>query len=338
MTVPPTSLRTRALWLLLLATAFWGLSFPLIKSMGALQAQLLPEAGTWFSSLYLVAPRFALAVVVLTALRGRDLWRVSRGELKQGGIMGLFATAGMLLQNDGLQYTSASTSAFLTQFYAILIPLWLALRMRRNPGGLVWMCCALVLTGGAILGGFDWRELRLGRGEWETLLCSVFFMGQILWLEKKEFAGNRSDRLTLVTFVVQAVVLGTLTGLAAPDVQSVLRPWTSGTWVVFTLLLTLFCTVGAYWLMNIWQPKITATEAGLIYCVEPIFASGLALFLPGWFSAWADIDYANERATWTLLVGGGLITLANGLLQSRVPKSGPEQNGPLEGTGRAAAG
>lgn len=324
MTVPPTSLRTRALWLLLLATAFWGLSFPLIKSMGALQARLLPEAGTWFSSLYLVAPRFALAVVVLTALRGRDLWRVSRGELKQGGIMGLFATAGMLLQNDGLQYTSASTSAFLTQFYAILIPLWLALRTRRNPGGLVWLCCALVLAGGAILGGFDWRELRLGRGEWETLLCSVFFMGQILWLEKKEFAANRSDRLTLVTFVVQAVMLGMLTGLAAPDAQALLRPWTSGTWVGFTLLLTLVCTVGAYWLMNIWQPKITATEAGLIYCVEPIFASGFALFLPGWFSAWAGIDYPNERATWTLLVGGGLITLANGLLQLRAPKKTAE--------------
>jgi hypothetical protein len=35
------------------------------------------------------------------------------------------------------------------------------------------------------------------------------------------------------------------------------------------------------------------------------------------FSAWAGIDYPNESATWTLLVGGGLITLANVLLQIR---------------------
>jgi hypothetical protein len=41
----------------------------------------------------------------------------------------------------------------------------------------------------------------------------------------------------------------------------------------------------------------------------------MALFLPSWFSIWAAIDYPNETATWTLLVGGGLITVANVLLQ-----------------------
>jgi hypothetical protein len=46
----------------------------------------------------------------------------------------------------------------------------------------------------------------------------------------------------------------------------------------------------------------------------------MALFLPAWFSAWALINYANERATWTLLVGGGLITLANIVLQLKPPE------------------
>jgi hypothetical protein len=71
--------------------------------------------------------------------------------------------------------------------------------------------------------------------------------------------------------------------------------------------------------MVAFQPRITATEAGLIYCVEPIFASALALFLPGWMSAWAGINYPNETATWTLLLGGGLITAANVILQLRPP-------------------
>jgi hypothetical protein len=35
------------------------------------------------------------------------------------------------------------------------------------------------------------------------------------------------------------------------------------------------------------------------------------------FSAWAVITYANETATWNLLVGGGLITLANVYIQLR---------------------
>jgi len=60
-------------------------------------------------------------------------------------------------------------------------------------------------------------------------------------------------------------------------------------------MLTVVCTLAAYGIMNAWQPKISATEAGLIYCVEPIFGSAMALFLPAIFSRWAGIDYPTNR-------------------------------------------
>ncbi len=312
--------RTRALLMLLLANFFWGLSFPLIKSIMLLHAKLLPQASTWFSTINTVAPRFLLGMLVMLALHPRDCWHATAREWKQGVIIGLFAAGGMLFQNDGLQFTDASTSAFLTQLYAILIPVWVGWRTRRNPGAVVWTSCALVLAGVAILGRFDWRELHLGRGEIETLISSLFFMGQILTLERKDFAGNRPGRITFIMFATQAVVFWALAPLAAPNARALVVPWTSPVWLGFTIVLTVFCTYGAYSLMNAWQPKITATEAGLIYCVEPIFGSVMALFLPAVFSVIAGIDYANERATWTLLVGGGLITLANVLLQLKPPR------------------
>jgi drug/metabolite transporter (DMT)-like permease len=319
-TEPPHATRhTRALVMLVVATLFWGLSFPVIKALMLIHERLLPEASTWFSAIYAVGPRFPLAIAIIIAWRPRGCWRFTRLELKQGSILGLFATAGMLFQNDALQFTEASTSAFLTQFYAILIPIWVAVRMRRNPGARVWVCCALVLAGVAILGRFDWLAMRFGRGEWETLLASLFYMGVILWLDKAEFAANRPEKITLVMFAVQAVAFWSLAGATMPHAGALLIPWTSGAWLGLTLILTLFCTVGAFLLMNKWQPKITATEAGLIYCLEPIFASLMAAFLPAWFSAWGGITYWNERATWTLLVGGGLITLANVLLQMKPP-------------------
>jgi drug/metabolite transporter (DMT)-like permease len=319
--MPPAShpLRSRALFMLVLATLYWGLSFPIIKAIVALHGHLVPQAGPWFSAIYTVAPRFVLAVLILIALRPRSLREITRGELKQGVVIGVFAATGMLFQNDALQFTTASTSAFLTQFYAILIPIWVAVRSRRNPGWMVWVCCALVLAGVAILGRFDWEEWQFGRGEWETLLSSLFFMGQILWLEKKEFTDNHPERLTLVLFATEGVIFWVLAFLTAPDVATLIRPWTSGPWLGLTVMLTLFCTVAAFSLMNRWQPKITATEAGLVYCIEPIFASVMALFLPALFSAWAGIEYANESATWALIAGGGLITLANILLQLRPP-------------------
>lgn len=313
--VPKSPQHTRALLMLLVANFFWGLSFPLIKALALLGEKLAPGAGTWFSGLTTVAPRFLLATIALALLRARSFWQITRGELKQGIIIGLFATAGLLFQNDGLQFTAASTSAFLTQFYAILIPVYLALRSRRSPRWVVWMSSALVLAGVAILGRFNWQTLSLGRGEWETLLASVFFMGQILWLEKEEFADNRPEKLTLVMFATSAVIFCALAGILAPDTVALLKPWTSPAWLSLTAALTVFSTLGAYLIMNTWQPKITATEAGLIYCVEPIFGSIMALFLPALFSIWAGIAYANEKATLNLLVGGGLITAANVLIQ-----------------------
>jgi drug/metabolite transporter (DMT)-like permease len=89
--------------------------------------------------------------------------------------------------------------------------------------------------------------------------------------------------------------------------------------LVLTMTLTVFCTLGSFSLMNAWQPKITATEAGLVYCVEPIFGSLMALFLPAMLSVWAGIHYANEQATFHLLVGGGLITAANILITLKPP-------------------
>jgi hypothetical protein len=71
--------------------------------------------------------------------------------------------------------------------------------------------------------------------------------------------------------------------------------------------------------MNIYQPRINATQAGLIYCLEPLFASCVALFLPTLLSMWADLAYPNEKFTSALWIGGGLITAANVLMLTRTP-------------------
>lgn len=312
----------QAVGMLLLATLLWGVSFPVVKALTLLHAQLVPTAGGWFSVLSAVAPRFVLATVVLLLWQRLAALTITRAELFQGVGIGLFGCTGLLLQVDGLHYTAASTSAFLTQFYVILLPVWFAVRQRANPGARVWLSAALVLAGVAILGRFNWRELSLGRGEAATLLASLFFMGQILWLQRRRFAGNRAGQITLVMFATHAVILSALAVVAAPDLATLARPWASPPWLGLTLILTIFCTLGSFSIMNAWQRKIPTTEAGLIYCVEPIFSSLMTLFLPAIFSVWAGIAYANETLTGTLLVGGGLITLANVLIQLQSSPTG----------------
>ena len=309
---------------LLLANLLWGLSFPVVKAMVHTQEQLLPGSGNWFITAMTVAPRFLLAAAVLLLVARSQLAGLTRGELRQGLLLGVANGLGMLLQVDGLQFTSASVSAFLTQFYAVMIPVVVALRVRRAPPAVVWVCVALVVAGVAILGRFDFRTLSLGRGEIETLASSVFFMAQIFVLGDARYTGNRALPVSAVMFATVGLLFTVLALATAPHAADCLVPWTSGPWLTFTVMLTVFCTLGAFMLMIRWQPSITATEAGLIYCFEPVFASVMALYLPGVFSRWVGFDYPDETLTWQLLVGGGLITVANVLLQ-------------VKGTGKAKA-
>jgi drug/metabolite transporter (DMT)-like permease len=314
-----TSVHRRALAGLILATCFWSLSFPVVKGMILVHDELLPGAGNWFVTALIVGPRFALAAGLLLLWAPRLILGATTSELRQGLLLGLFNAGGMALQVDGLQFTSASVSAFLTQFSAILIPAVVALRTRRWPHPLVWLCASMVMAGVAILGRFDFHSLRLGRGEFETLLSTVFFMIQIFVLESPLFAGNRVQPVSAVMFGLEGVLfLGLALGTAVQPADCLVA-WTSVPWILSTAVLTILCTLGAFMLMNHWQPKVTATEAGLIYSLESVFAALLTLFLPAYLSRWIGFDYPNEIVTWQMLVGGGLITLANVLLQLKPP-------------------
>ncbi len=319
------ALRLKATSMLVLSTAFWSLSFPTMKTMSLAQQALLPGVNSWFTSSLCVLYRFGVAAAVMAIWTVPRLRGLTRRECWQGVGLGLFGSAGLLFQMDGLAYTSASTSAFLTQCYCLIIPLGLAAWERRRPSAVVIVCCVLVMTGVAILSDFDWQEFQLGRGEIETLISSVLFTGQILWLQRPGYAGNDVSRFTLVMFVVMA--LGALPVAMGTTHASAdwLRAYSTLPLVSFMAVLVGVCTFGGYLLMNRWQPHVSATQAGLVYCSEPVFVSLLVLFLPAWLARFAGVDYANERVTWQLLAGGGLITLANIVLAVVPPPHGPTE-------------
>jgi drug/metabolite transporter (DMT)-like permease len=307
----------KAAVLMLLSTIAWGLSFPLAKAAILAQNAVAPGLATWLQSSLLLGARFLICAVIMAvwiAFRGGGM---TRREWKQGLLLGVFSGCGLLLQVDGLNYTEASTSAFITQCYCVFIPIWVAVRHGRKPSPLLATCCMLVLVGVAILSGIDPRHLRLGRGEWETVASSVFFTAQILWLERGEFAGNNSGRVSLAMYLAIAFIQLLVIVPGAGHFSNLTAPFASPAVWWMLLALVLFCTLLAFGIMNHWQPHLEATQAGLIYCGEPFFASIFALFAPALMSRWSQIDYPNEPLTWRLAVGGGLILVANLLVLLR---------------------
>jgi len=312
---------------LTLATAAWGLSFPTAKAVMQAQAVAAPGHADWFHAALILFNRMALATLIMFVLLGARRSRhggFKRLEVRQGLELGLFGGLGMLLQTDAQNYIAASTSAFFTQFTCVFVPLTVALRSRRMPSLLVTAACALVMAGCAVLSGVEFGKVRLGRGEWETIVAAALFTGQILCLERVRFHGNDSRRTSAVMFAVKGALVGML--VLAGGSRAAVPIYTSPAILVLTTLLAVVCTVYAYTTMNHWQPRVTSTQAGLIYATEPVFASAWALFLPGWFSGFAKIAYANEHLSWQLFAGGGLILIANLLLIARPDQ--PEHGDP----------
>ena len=320
--------RRPATLMLLLATIFWGVSFPTMRAISLAQERLLPEAGSWFITSITVLARFGVAALLMAIWSWKTLRQLTRLELAQGAGLALFGGAGILLQMDGLAYTSASTSAFLTQCYCVIIPLIVAWRERRRPSWVIAAGTLMVLTGVAVLAKIDLRTVKLGRGEWETILASIVFTGQILWLERPQYSRNRVDHFSLVMFAGIALMALPVCLLTMHQPGDLLRAYRAPLVIGLTAILVLACTMVAYLMMNYWQPRVPATEAGLIYTVEPLFASLFALFLPEWFASFGGFTYANEKTTLNLLIGGGLITAANVLVQLRPAHRPPVSAGP----------
>jgi len=307
----------RAVTFLVAAMLLFAVSFPLIRALSLVQQERAPQISTWFVSSVVVVLRFLLGGAVLSIVSPRSLRAITRSEWTQGIGLGVLCGAGIPWQVDGLSYMPASVSAFLSQGYCVWIPLYVAASARRMPSFPLLLSAGLVLSGIVVLSGVNLASLRPGRGELETLAFSVFCAAQILWLERPRFRDNRSTTITILMFFVTGFIVAPVAIVSSGG----LEPWqelaTLPRFVETILVLAVLCTAAPFLLMNHYQKHVTATEAGLLYCAEPIFASLLALFVPGLLAAWMGSPYANETPTARLLAGGGLITAANVWVQAR---------------------
>jgi len=305
-------------FLLILACILWAVSFPLVKALHLEQTARLPGVSSVFLAAWMQVARFGLAALMLLPfVIGRK--RPSRSEVRQGLVLALWGGSGMALQADALAYTDASTSAFLTQAYCIILPLWACLRLKKRPTTRVIISTLMVLTGGGILSGLRPDHFTLGRGELETLGAAFLFTFQILALEDPRYERNRGLSVTFVMFLGIVVLLSPATLLASPTLATCFTAGASPQAFVLIGSLALFSSVGAYLIMNIWQPRVSATEAGLIYTIEPVFTAIFVLFLPALLSDFIGSRYNNEIMSNTLVMGGSMILAANLLMQWKRP-------------------
>lgn len=309
-----------------LSCILFGAGFPLNTALSKLLERLDADAAAWQVAFVGVMLRFVFGAFAVAVLLRFRLRQTTRSEWVQGFGLGAIIAAVLVLHLEAARHAPASTIAFLTQFYCVLVALASAWQARRRPRAGVWASLGVVLVGVALLSGIRPDELHIGTGELLALASSFVIAAQILWLSLRRFKGNDPTRLSWVMFLSAAVCLvpgcfgegWTLTRAAVSD------PATMGLAFVQGALIS----VGAFWMMNRFQPDVSATEAGLLYTTEPVYTAVLALFLPAILSALLGVAYANEALTANLIIGGVLVFAANVLLQLSIREKPREDSRP----------
>ncbi len=345
-----SSIPWMAIGALVLVNALWGASFPMVKVMNDMAdahfgIASAAESNTFrlLASSWLLATRFTLAFVLLTVFGFRMMVRTTLREWDAGARIGVLFFAGLVLQVIGLATIPASRSGFLTSLTTVFTPMLGVVLFRTFPsrwmvmGALVALLGVMVLTG---LVELDSEGIRLAKdaserwtwGDTLTTVGSIFFSMQVLSLD---YYGRRmrSIALTPGMFLVTALlgwitiaaILGTPFRDWAGGSEMKLSAWweltMQGTFLISLAVLAFFCSLVSFGMMNRFQPEVSASQAAVIYSLEPVCASTWALFIPGWLSLTTGMVHANEEITWSLLFGGLMILAANviALYPSRNP-------------------
>jgi drug/metabolite transporter (DMT)-like permease len=302
----------KATGMLVLITLLWGLSFSLMKNWHLASASC--PGGPLTAGLTVSALRMFLAIAVLAVVLPRLFVAPSRREFAIGFFLGVINSFGFAFQMTGLASTSPSLSAFVTSLASAWVPLLMFVLFRVSVHRLTLIGLLIGIAGAAVLGiqsnpEGTATELAFGWGEILTFVSTWFFALVIVLLDRFG-RGVQSAHFTVAFLAGTGLpALGIVVSLtAARSETSAWLGWSSAMLQEPLIwrdlgLLTLFCTVLPFHWFNVYQPRVSASRAALIYLLEPVFAS---LF---------SILWGHDTLALPLLIGGILILAGNALVE-----------------------
>lgn len=266
----------------------WGSTFVVVKD--AIERMPVMDFLAW---------RFAIAALVMAALRPRAVASLSPAARRRGVILGLALAGGYVAQTFGLERTPATVSGFITGLFVVFTPLCSGLLLRQRVDRASWGGVALATIG---LGLLSLHGLSVGTGEAITLLCAIAFALHIVGLGQWS---TSSDAYGLAVVQLATVALVSIPA-AAPE--SLAPPPDAGVWgavLLTSLAATAFGFLGQTWA----QAHLAPARAAVVMTTEPVFA--------GIFGVTVGTDHIGPRT-----IAGSLLVLVAMLLVELGPRQG----------------
>ena len=285
--------------MLLAASFFWGTTFV---------AQILGMEG--LGPYTYAAARFALGVLFIGALW--FLYRDKRAEQRRAGTfrsgfragipVGLAMFVGVTLQQVALLYTTAGKTAFITTVYIVLVPL-AAVLLGQRVRAVQWGGAVLAFAGVYFLSAHG--ETTINTGDLLVLICSFFWMAQILLIDRYARAVDAIELCfmqMIVCTIGSAVLAAIYESFAWSDIWSAAVP---------ILYAGLFSCGVAYTCQILGQAYVEPTQAAILMSTEAIFAA-----VSGWIILGETMSGVQLLGC-ALLLGGALMAQVRGTGKSR---------------------
>lgn len=251
--------------LLLFAAAIWGFAF-VAQRVGV----------THIGSYTFTALRFALGalsllpVIFITSKKAENPQKNNfskkeelKSVIKSGTIAGIVLFSAVILQQVGLEDTTAGKAAFITGFYIILVPAF-GVFFKQRVNAKTWVASILAILGMYFLSVNE--NFYIAKGDLLVFGCSFFFAAHILLINKYTRYVD-----TLKMSFVQYIVCSAISFLCAVafedinilNIQKAAVP----------ILYGGFFSVGvAYTLQAYGQKYAKASHAAIIMSLESVFA------------------------------------------------------------------
>lgn len=285
--------------MLLAASFFWGTTFV---------AQILGMDG--LGPYTYAAARFALGVLFIGALW--FLYRDKRAEQRRVGTfrsgfragipVGLAMFVGVTLQQVALLYTTAGKTAFITTVYIVLVPL-AAVLLGQRVRAVQWGGAVLAFAGVYFLSAHG--EITINTGDLLVLICSFFWMAQILLIDRYARA---VDAIELCFMQMIVCTIGSAVLAAIYESFAWIDIWGAAVPILYAGLFS--CGV-AYTCQILGQAYVEPTQAAILMSTEAIFAAAAGWLILG------ETMSGVQLLGCALLLGGALMAQVRGTGKSQ---------------------
>ncbi len=254
---------------LLLASLFWGISFPAMKLAAGLP------------TVYILAVRFAAAAVILSLAFFRHFRNFNPNILKYAFILSVFLFLMYFLATVGIKYTTSSRASFFTCMTFVTVPvinlIFYRVKFTRITLISVLLCFVgiFLLSYTDDLGGFGFNT-----GDIICILASVAAAIYIIQLEKVANA-DWMDSILYTIFLIAFISLWSFiaslfTGDFAKGVNDT-TPFLLGV----LLFMGFFCSAASTLLQSFCQKHVPANRTGIIFAMEPASGCIFSLIILG---------------------------------------------------------